>query len=240
MGILDFLKPKSPLEKNAKAVKEPYSQPEYRREAMDKLFAMGTDEAYKALLGRFTITASGQIADEQEKRELVDRLAEVGEPVLDQVKEFIRGEQSIVFPIQALCRILGREDARAFLIETLHRYEPLDHRSIKAKITLVTSLTDLAEPEHAEVFVPYLQDHDDDVQFNAIVALEKLANPDTCAPLAKVCCGDDHAQRIQRRAAHALADLGWNVKPFYEGFNEELKSEYLLGKKGVLVKKHGE
>lgn len=240
MGILDFLKPKSPLEKNAKAVKEQYSQPEYRREAMDKLFAMGTDEAYKALLARFTVTASGQIADEQEKRELVDRLVEVGEEVLGPLKEFIKSEQTIVFPIQALARILGREEALAFLIETLKQYEPLDHRSIKAKITLITSLTDLAGPEHAQIFVPYLDDHDDDIQFNTIVALEKFADPETREALAKVCCGDEHAQRIQRRAAQALVELGWNVKPFYDDFNEELKSEYLLGKKGVLVKKHGE
>ena len=63
MGLLDFIKPKSALEKAAAQVREPYAQPEYRRGAMDKLFEIGTDEAYRALLKRFTISAHGQIAD---------------------------------------------------------------------------------------------------------------------------------------------------------------------------------
>ena len=238
MGIFDALKRKTPLEKAAKAVKEPYSQPEYRKEAMDKLFEMGSREAYQALLNRFTVSASGQIADEEEKRALVDRLVEVGDSCIVEIKEFIRSEQAILFPIQALCRILSKDDALQFLIDTLQQYEPLDHRSTQAKNTLLTHVTDMADPEHASVFLPYLNDHDDDVQFNAIVALEKLAPQDFREPLARVCCGDDHSQRIQRRAAAALMELGWNVKPFFGDFNEELKAEFLLGKKGVLARKH--
>lgn len=237
MGIFDILKPKSALEKAAKDVKEVYSQPEYRREAMDKLFEMGTREAYVALLGRFSINASGQIADEQEKRELVDRLVEIGHTVVSPLEDYIRSEQTIAFPIRALVRILDKPDAIRFLIETLRRYEPLDHRSTKAKITLITTLADLCTPADTAVFVPYLEDHDDDVQWNAIVAVEKLGDETAREALAKVCCGDAHAQRIQRRAAQALLERQWPVKEAYEQFNAELRSEYLLGKKGVLVPK---
>lgn len=38
VGLLDILRPKSPLEKASKQVLEVYAQPEYRRNAMDKLF----------------------------------------------------------------------------------------------------------------------------------------------------------------------------------------------------------
>ena len=237
MGIFDVLKRKTPLEKLSKEVKEPFSQPEYRREAMDKLFRMGTEEAYKALLGRFTVAASGAIADEQEKRELVDRLVEVGEPALGQVKSFIKTEQKITFPVRALARMVSKNDTVAFLMETLKQYEPLDHRSIEQKTTLLTTLGDMVGKDQAEIFIPYLEDHSDDVQFNAIVVLERLAHPDSRLPLAKVCVGEDHAQRIQRRAAEALAKLEWSVREHYEAFNAELKQEYLLGKKGQLVKK---
>jgi len=237
VGIFDVLKRKTPLEKLAKEVKEPFSQPEYRREAMDKLFRMGTEEAYKALLGRFTVAASGAIADEQEKREMVDRLVEVGEPALGQVKHFIKTEQKITFPLRALSRMVPKAEAIAFMIETLKQYEPLDHRSIEQKTTLLTTLGDLVGRDEAPIFIPYLEDHSDDVQFNTIVVLERLANPEARLPLAKVCVGEDHAQRIQRRAAEALAKLEWSVREHYDQFNAELKQEYLLGKKGLLVKK---
>jgi hypothetical protein len=237
VGIFDVLKRKSPIEKLAKEVKEPFAQPEYRREAMEKLFKMGTEEAYQALLMRFTVSASGAIADEDEKRELVDRLVEVGEPALGPVKSFIKSQQKITFPVRALARMLPRQEYVSFLMETLKQYDPLDHRSIEQKTTLLTTLGDQATPEQASLFIPYLEDHSDDVQFNTIVVLERLANPEAREPLAKVCAGDEHAPRIQRRAAEALHKLEWSVREHYDQFHPELKGEYLLGKKGVLVKK---
>ncbi len=237
VGIFDVLKRKSPVEKLAKAVKEPYSQPEYRREARDKLFDIGTEEAYRALLMRFTVAASGAIADEDEKRELVDMLVSVGGPVLPQIKHFIKTEQKVTFPVRALARMVPKNEAIAFLAEVLRQYDPSDHRSVEAKTTLLTSLGDIVGSDEAAIFIPYLEDHSDDVQFNAIAVLERLANAEAREPLAAVCCGDEHAQRIQRRAAEALSKLEWSVRERYEQFHPELKQEYLLGKKGHLVKK---
>ncbi|MEQ9497026.1 MAG: HEAT repeat domain-containing protein [Deltaproteobacteria bacterium] len=237
MGLFDKLKPKSPLEKAAKQVKEVYAQPDYRRAAMDKLFEIATPEAYTALLGRFTINANGQIADESEKRELVDQLVSLGEPVVEPLKQFIRSEKTIAFPIRALQKILGRQDSFDFLLETLLAYEPLDHRTTQAKTTLIFSIAEVAAPEDADKLASYLGDHADDVQFQTIEALQKLENPDSTEALAKVCTSDEHSGRVQRRAAQALVDLGWNVKPYFGDFPQELKDEYMLGKKGVLVKK---
>jgi hypothetical protein len=237
VGIFDALKRKSPISKLMKQAKEPFAQPEYRREAMDKLFDIGTEEAYDAVLMRFTVAASGAIADEDEKRELVDRLVELGAPVLGPVKSFIKTQQKITFPVRALARMVPKAEAIEFLTEVVRQYEPADHRSIEAKGTLLATLGDLAEPSQAPLFIPYLKDHSDDVQFNVIVVLERLANPEAREPFCEVCCGDEHAQRIQRRAAEALFKLEWSVKEHYERFHPELKSEYLLGKKGLLVKK---
>lgn len=236
MGLLDKLKPKSPVEKAAKQVREPYAQPDYRRGAMDKLLEIGTDEAYAALLQRFTINAHGQIADEDEKRDLVERLVATSEASLPAVKKFIREQKKhITFPVRALVRMLEKEDAIAFLENTLQQYEPLDHRTTPAKLTLVTTLGELVGSERADLFVPYLSDHDDDVQLAAVTAIERLQNPDTREALLEVCTGEEHAPRVKRRAAQALVDLGWSAKDGYADFDEELKAEYLIGKKGQLV-----
>ncbi|MCB9645406.1 MAG: hypothetical protein H6730_02210 [Deltaproteobacteria bacterium] len=52
-----------------------------------------------------------------------------------------------------------------------------------------------------------------------------------------MCTTEQHSARVKRRAAQALHELGWSVKDRYDAFDGELKDEFLLGKKGHLVKK---
>lgn len=235
MGVFDFLKPKTPLEKASKDLQEPYAQPDVRQAAMDKLFELESEEAYKVLLKRFTFNANGQIADENEKRTLVGRLAETGEPVVPELERFIKTEKAITFPIQALQRILPEDESRAFLLETLTEKDPQDHRSIQAKVTLLAVLAEVARPEDAETIVPYLEDHADDVQVQAIEVLQSLANEKTSKDaLVEVCCSELHAPRVRRRAASALASLQWSVKNRFDHFDPELKSEWSIDKAGRL------
>jgi hypothetical protein len=237
VGILDLVKRKSPIEKAQKALCEPFSQPEYRRTAMEKLLEIGTEEAYDAVLKRFTINASGQIADEDEKSDLVEELVKVGKPAVPSIKRFIKSEKQVSFPIRALSRIVDREELMSFLIESLRAFEPLDHRSTQAKTTLIMGIADFGGPEHAEAVTPYLNDHHDDVQFQAIVALEKFKKPETRPAMCEVLASETHSARIQRRTAQALVDLEWSVKDYYDRMSSDLKSEYLLGKKGYLIKR---
>lgn len=237
MGLLDFIKPKSALEKAARDVREVYAQPDVRRAAMDKLLELGTEEAFNALLQRFSIVANGQIADEAEKRDLVQHLVDAGEAAVPALKRYIRQEKTIAFPIRALSGILNDADMVEFLFQTLEAYEPLDHRSTQAKTTLIAALSDRAKAAQAPRLVPYLGDHHDDVQFAVVEALQHFANFETALPLIQLCCGDAVSGRVQRRAALALVELGWPVKEHYDRFNPELKNDLLVGKKGQLVKK---
>lgn len=238
MGFLDLLKPKSAVEKASKALREPYSQPEYRREAMHKLIELATPEAYDALMGRFTFNSHGQIADEEEKNELVEELIRIGDPAIPAVKRFIQTEKNIALPIRALAGMVDHAALMAFLIESLQRYEVLDHRSTVAKASLLAAIHDHGGPEHATAVVPYLNDHHDDVQFEAISTLERFKNEATKDALAAVCSGDTHSTRIQARAAQALADLEWPVKELYDGFAADVRSAFVLSKKGALIRKH--
>ncbi len=238
VGLFDRLKPKSPLQKAATQVREPFAQGDYRRGAMDTLFELGTDESYQAVLKRFTINANGTIADESEKKDLIDMLVRVGTDVLPAIKTFIRTEKiGVSFAIRAVCRILDKPEAIAFLKETLQAYEPEDHRSVAAKATLIITLGEMVDASEVEVFVPYLDDHDDDVQTKAIAAIEHLAVESTCDALVNVCCSKMHSARVRRTAAASLVELGWSVKDRYGDFDAELKDEYLLSKKGHLNKK---
>lgn len=236
MGILDFIKPKSPLEKAAKQVREVYAQPDYRRGAMEKLIELGTEEAYDALLKRFTVTANGQIADEQEKKDLVEELARLGDDAVPAIERYLRNEsKALAFPIRALVRIRERDDAKATLLDILQSYEPMDHRTTLAKVALIDALGGLVDAEGASAFLPYLDDHHDDVQAIAIEVVERLKPEGVGEALAAVCGSDVHSSRVRRLAAKALADMEAPVRSAYESFDAELKQVYILGKKGQLV-----
>lgn len=237
MGVLDFIKPKSALEKASKNLREPYAQPDVRQGAMDKLLEIGTEEAYDALLQRFSFNASGHTADEAEKRMLVERLREVGEPARPAVERYISTQKSITYPIEALRGLVSAEEAKGVLKAVLRQYEPQDHRSTQAKATLVVTLGELLDASEAEALTPYLHDHSDDVQFQTIAALEHLGNPDVASEVAQVCTSEAHAPRIQRRAAAALARLEVSVRSHFEDFAADLKDEYMMDKKGRLQKK---
>lgn len=236
MGLFDFLKPKSALEKAAKQVREEYAQPDYRRGAADKLFEIGTEEAYDALLKRFSVTANARIADEQEKRDLVDDLVRVGEPVVPALKRYVSSEKaSLALPILALSRILEPAELKAFLLEVLTGYEPMDHRSTRAKAALVDAIAELVGPDEAAVLYPYLGDHHDDVQVAVLHAIERVRPRDAAEALAGVCGSELHSGRIKRESAKTLSQLALPVRDRYADFDDELKATWILGKKGQLV-----
>ena len=236
VGIFDFLKPKSAVEKAAKQVREAYAQPDYRREAMQKLLKIGTEEAYDALLTRFSVKANGQIADEQEKRDLVEELVAVGEPALPSVERYIFQEKTaIAFPIRILKELVPEAVAVDKLLMALAQYEPLDHLSSNAKVALVDGLADILPKSQASVLFPYLNDHSDDVQASVIDVVENIAPEGVTEALVEICTQDQHSGRIIRRAAKALSVLETPVRAWYDKFDEELKDAWILGKKGQLV-----
>jgi HEAT repeat protein len=237
MALKDVFKRKTPLEKAAKDLREPYAQPDVRQAAMTKLLEMANPEAYDALLMRFSFNANGHIADEDEKRELVTELVRAGKPVIEPIKRFVKKEKAIGFPLTILSKILTRAEYLGWLKEALTSLEPLDHRTTEQKRAMIASAGELGTPAEAEMLTPFLGDHHDDVQAETIDALERLKSEPTYGALIEVCVGDTHSARIQRRAAQALENLAVTVKDHFERFSAEIKNDYLIGKKGVLAKK---
>jgi len=238
MSIKDFFRRKTPIEKATKDLMEPYAQSDVRRAAMSTLLSIGTDESFQSVLKRFTFSANGHIADEAEKRDLVEYCVSIGPAMINSLKQYIKTEKSLSFPIRALNHLVERETLLKFLVEALSEKEPLDHRSTEAKRALVIAIGDYGNDDHVECLFPYLEDHNDDVQMQTIEALERLGSKSSAEALASVCSRDVHAARIQHRAARALMDMELSVKKFYDRFLSDVKSEFILGKKGTLVQKN--
>jgi hypothetical protein len=225
MGLLDSLFADKPSQKSIDKlilkVKERYAQPEYRREAMDKLLSWGTPEALAAVLMRFTVVVQSPHWDEEEKRWLVDELATRGEPAKQALQAFLGRDDHVAFASKALRRLSPSADAWiADLVTALKARPPEDHRTTQGKAELINQLRDAEAKGVVAVLLPYLTDHADDVQMACLDAIEKLygeaSDEDKAAAgdvLKAVVADDARSARVLRQAATVMATLKLAVDP---------------------------
>jgi hypothetical protein len=228
MGLLDSLfggdKPSQKnIEKLVVRTKERYAQPEYRREAMEKLLAMGTAEALAGVLQRFTVVAQSPHWDEEEKRWLVDELASRGDTAREVLLAFLKRADHIAFAAKALGRLAPSKEALVTdLVAALHARTPEDHRGMQGKAELVAALAETAASVALVAVVPYLDDHADDVQCTTVDALEKLWPAAPAAggereaaqkKLQAVLVDDARSARVLRHTAAAMARLSLPIDP---------------------------
>src|SRR5271170_6675572 len=180
MGLLDFIKGKpSPnaILSQVRKAKEVYAQPEYRRMAMDKLLKWGDDDSLRGILERFSVVVQSPHWDEDEKRWLTEELTKLGDRALPILREFILKKNEVNHALSAYRAIVNNDHAyEAFLIEALKIRPPSDHRSVQGKQELIALLSEFKEVPLADLLLPYLDDHSDDVQCAAIDALRAHLN----------------------------------------------------------------
>ena len=219
MGFLDSIfggdKPTPQnIQKLVVRVKERYAQPEYRREAMDTLLNWSTPESLLAVCQRFTVVAQSPHWDEEEKRWLVDELAERGAEARSALLLFVQREDNVAFAVKALRAIVGADEFVTDLVLALAGRSPVDHRNVQGKQELVAALGETADARAFTAILPHLSDHSDDVQCCAVDALVKLwpqaaaAHDQGIAGLLVMITDDARSARVQRHAAGAVEKLG--------------------------------
>ncbi len=203
------------VDKIALRVKEQYAQPEYRREAMDKLLAIGTPEAYAGVLKRFTVVVQSPHWDEEEKRWLADELATRGEPARTALKEFLAKENHVAFAAKSLLKLSESPDVwLKDLLAALAARPPEDHRTAIGKAEMINQIKDGGDGTIITAVVPYFNDHSDDVQIAAFDAAEHHAaaasDDDRTAmhdALRAVIADDTRSARVLRTAAGVMSRM---------------------------------
>lgn len=224
------------IAKQALKVKERYAQPEYRRAAMDTLLQWGTPEALDAVLSRFTVVVQSPHWDEEEKRWLVEELAERGAPAREALARFLKKQNSVAFAAKALRHLCDKETYKQQITEALLAREPEDYRSAQAKQDLVQALSEvLEEGEGAETLAPYVDDHADDVQCTTIETVEKVKATAVYPRLAEMITEDAHSARVQRAAAATVARQHIPIDP-QKSIQPAVLEDYVV-KDGSLARK---
>lgn len=229
------------IEKIAALAANSYAQPDVRMREMQRLVADGSAAALRGVLKRFSVNASGHIADEEEKKWLEDALVDMGESALDPLRDYIRSQDGLTFALRAFRRIAGDDETARFLTEVLQAYGPEAYRAVEAKLQIIWMLAEMLDDARVLVALqPFLVDHSDDVRWAVMDLLEQgtqrgLVDSHTLAgaraDLAKLVTDDQVGPRIQRRAAEMLADHEWQVPAEAAGLTALLEEDFFLDKK---------
>lgn len=209
MGLFDFFKSspsQNAIRKQVQKAKEPYAQPDYRRQAMEKLLKWDLESSLKGLLERFSVVVQSPHWDEEEKRWLVGELIKKDEKIIPILKDFILNKNEINHALEALKKILNDDVSFGlFLIEALKKRPAIDHRSVQAKEELIKALAEIKPEGFQKLLVDYLSDHSDDVQCITLDALSDSTEPEILENMLKLLISEDHSARVLLKAAGIIA-----------------------------------
>lgn len=240
MGFFGLFGKNTPTERQiAKQVthlKEQYAKPEYRQMAMDKLFEWGTRECLVALLNRFKVVVQSPHWDEQEKHWLVLELVKRGDEAKGVLRDFILHENEVTYVILALSKLCSESELVEILKQALLMRSPEDHRSSESKMELIAALEEHELPDLADLLVPYLDDHHDDVKCITLDVLCKKQAQSAYPKIIHMLNEDIHSARVLRHAASKVCALGLEF-PETQKLAPEIEEDFEI-KSGKLVARH--
>jgi HEAT repeat protein len=243
---------KTRVEKLTRRVTNQYAQSPDRYAAMEDLFklaasswekaeklpegsadrlalAQQSDDAYVALLRRFTMNASKSIDDEEEKGWLYRRLAMIGKPVLGPIKTFCRDAEGIAWALRIVEDVANEEEEWAILESLLEVHPPGYERDPSAKLQMLTHLKEIEDERVRDILVRYLADPDENVRYFCVEALIDNAEEQAKAALiGHLDSAEEDSVRLRTRILDGLSDLGWDLSEHAADVRKHLDDEHLF------------
>ncbi|MCB9591304.1 MAG: hypothetical protein H6719_01120 [Sandaracinaceae bacterium] len=242
MGLLDFLKRKSPLERHAERVANKRTQNPDRWESIQTLGKMATTEpsggkpdereaAVAALLERFTFYCDPTITDGEEKDEAYRWVCEAGELAVGPVKAALRQQESLSWGMKCLEQLLPPDRFVEELVALLGTMSVEYERDPQRKLQLLSTLEEKRGPAIVGAVTPFFTAINEEARFHAYgAALVQDNAEDARAELLEALLEEDSI-RVQIRVLTMLGELGWEVPE-----NLEMPEGWFRDKKGMARK----
>ncbi|MEM7403233.1 MAG: HEAT repeat domain-containing protein [Myxococcota bacterium] len=216
MGILGLFQKRGATPDNiAKQVtkaKDPYSQSEYRVDAMKRLLQWNTKESLLGVLDRFSAVVQSPHWDEEEKTWLKEELQQKGNLAKEAIVQFIATAAAVTHPAQILASLCSNQQEFATLLQqALQARPPEDHRGSQAKRELILALQAIDTEGIVATICPYLHDQNDDVRCAAIDAVRARGNKKIRLQLVDMLTDTGNSPRVLRHAAAAASRLNLPV-----------------------------
>lgn len=232
MGLFDFFtgggSPEKVIAKHHKRLTDAYRQSHERYLAMDELLKIGSYEALTALLDRFTIRVSGTTVDEEEKNHCYQLVKECGETAVEPIVAFIKENNAVYFPLQALRDIAGDEKAVNTLLAAMKDCDPGYHQGLDRLREIVSNLRDFRHDRVRQALVDLLTSRSDEIRFYALDGLAGYPNDEITIYFAERLMDADESQRVKALACELAIEHELNFKKWATEVTTGLGEQYKL------------
>lgn len=226
MGIFDFLSKKRPedggtpgkkpgtkdISRLARLASEKMAQNYDRQEAIEELGKMGTAEAAKALLRRFSFTMEPSITDQEEKEAAAEGIVAAGQAAIEPIRTYCAKAEGLNWPLKVLRRIVPEDQMVTELIALLEQFDTEYMRNPEPKIQLIAVLEEYPTDAVRRAVEPFLTDVNEPVRFHAAVTVFSVNDPQSVPALVDA-MSQEESLRVKNRVASGLAEKKWQIPP---------------------------
>jgi HEAT repeat protein len=236
MNLLSLFRssPEKQIERSRKKVKEPHGDSATRMNAALRLREMGTPESILALLDRFTIDVSPSGQDEEEKKEVLSWIVQMGEEAVEPLFRFLKRERQLYWPVKALRETVSEQKFAQKMNEVLRGHWENPPASSDPTAQLIRLLEGVRTPELVGTIRLFLEDQADDVRLAALDYLFAHDEDDFRETILKCYLDSEERPRIRGHILSGLVEHGWSVKGFRAKVEETLPDEFKLTRDGLV------
>lgn len=224
------------IQRHKKKIKTKFGQGEERHKAVHFFRELGGHTGIAGLLERFMINADPSIKDEEEKEELFRILVDFGEEVIPPVEEYINRRDAavvpITWPLKVLDAVAEPEQAVEVITRALDRMGTDYTREPERKVLLISQLAEYRDSRVVSALVPFLRDHRDEVQLEALDALTRNADEAAREPMLELLVDPEVPLRLRASIAESIQRLGWTVKGYRKKVEEALPEGMQVDRSG--------
>jgi len=221
-------------------LKNPYGQQVDRKRCIDVLREIGTDDALRGLLLRFTYNADKSIVDEDEKETVFNIVLGRGQAVVPLLKEYLSEQAALFWPLKALRKIVGDEETVTFLLGLIDSMadDYVDSRHFERKLSLISQLREFQDPRIHARLLAWLNDPEEEIRFHAVDAVATYPDVQTTTVLSERLLVDDETARIRNFILDLLIQNRWAIpKGPRKDLRTRIPEEFWIDDTGVIQRK---
>jgi len=214
------------ITRHKKKIKTKFGQGEDRFRAVNFFKDLGNLEGYQGLLERFMVNVEPSIKDEEEKQVVFNTLVGFGAEVVPAIENYLNRKDAatvpITWPLKVLDAIAGPEEAVGVIMRALERMGTSYTREPERKVLLVSQLAEYDDPRVLPALLPFLRDHRDEVQLEALDALTRKGDENAREAMLELLVDPETPLRLRASIADSLQKLGLTVKGYRKKVEEAL------------------
>ncbi len=168
-------------------------------------------EAINGLLGRFGFRMDPSITDQDEKDLAMAGIVAGGETAIAPVKDYMRKNERIAWPLKMLQQLLPKEEVCSYLIELLSEMETEYERDPSKKNDIIAQLEIIDDERVAPAVVRFVEDVNEGIRFHAVCTVLAQGNAEGHKAQLAALLPEEESVRVRVKVLEAFAAKDWEL-----------------------------